>query len=107
MKNSSLLGGVLVLIGALCFSTTGFTQALIVDDGASSYAIGTIRMLFGGLLLLALLQGGQVFFFHGQCHRVVPLGRSVRPKQIVEVLVLLPCIDPIGIVGLVLVVKEA
>ena len=54
MKNSSFVGGLLVLIGALCFSTTGFTQALIVDDGASSYAIGTIRMLFGGLLLLAL-----------------------------------------------------
>ena len=47
MKNSSLLGGVLVLIGALCFSTTGFTQALIVDDGASSYAIGTIRRRAG------------------------------------------------------------
>lgn len=54
MKNSSFVGGLLVLLGALCFSTTGFTQALIVDDGASSYAIGTIRMLFGGLLLLAL-----------------------------------------------------
>ncbi|MBQ4616702.1 MAG: EamA family transporter [Mailhella sp.] len=54
MKNSSVLGGLFVLIGALCFSTTGFTQALIVDDGASSYAIGTIRMTFGGLLLLAL-----------------------------------------------------
>ena len=54
MKNSSLVGGLFVLIGALCFSTTGFTQALIVDDGASSYAIGTIRMLFGGLLLLGL-----------------------------------------------------
>ena len=57
MKNSSLLGGVLVLIGALCFSTTGFTQALIVDDGASSYAIGTIRMLLGGLLLLLYGRG--------------------------------------------------
>ena len=54
MQSFSLQGSLLVLAGALCFSTTGFTQALIIGDGATPYAIGALRMLVGGLSLLAL-----------------------------------------------------
>lgn len=54
MKNTSMKGSLLVLAGALCFSTTGFTQALIAGDGATPYAIGALRMLIGGLGLFFL-----------------------------------------------------
>lgn len=42
----------LILIGALCFSTNGLTQAL-APAGATPYLIGGLRMLGGGLALLA------------------------------------------------------
>lgn len=42
----------LVLLGALCFSTTGTVQAL-APEGSTPYAIGALRMLGGGLALLA------------------------------------------------------
>jgi DME family drug/metabolite transporter len=41
-------GALLVLAGALCFSTSGFTQA-IAPTGATPYVIGALRMLIGGL----------------------------------------------------------
>ncbi|MBQ8172338.1 MAG: EamA family transporter [Mailhella sp.] len=66
MKEFSLKGCLLVLAGSLCFSTTGFTQALIVGDGATPYAIGAIRMLVGGLCLLAFCAArGRVPRLHG------------------------------------------
>lgn len=54
MQEFSIKGGLFVLAGALCFSTVGFTQALIAGDGATPYGIMTLRMLVGGLALLAL-----------------------------------------------------
>ncbi len=44
-------GPLFILAGALCFSTTGFAQAL-APEGATPYVIGGIRMLGGGLALL-------------------------------------------------------
>lgn len=98
MQTSSAQGSLLVLAGALCFSTTGFTQALIAGDGATPYAIGVLRMLVGGLSLLALcavrgrlpglkgwpvknlllsalgVAGYQVCFFQGTLHAGVAIG---------------------------------
>lgn len=45
-------GPLLVIVGALCFSTTGTTQAL-APDGASPMVIGALRLWVGGLALLA------------------------------------------------------
>lgn len=47
----SLPGPVLILLGTLCFSTTGFTQAM-APQGATPYVIGATRMLVGGAVLL-------------------------------------------------------
>ncbi|NJB69143.1 DME family drug/metabolite transporter [Desulfobaculum xiamenense] len=47
----SIKGALLVLGGALCFSTSGFAQALVAGDGASPLLIGAVRMLIGGLAL--------------------------------------------------------
>lgn len=44
-------GPLLILLGALCFSTTGTVQALS-PEGATPYVIGALRMLVGGLALL-------------------------------------------------------
>lgn len=44
-------GPLLILAGALCFSTTGFVQAM-APQGATPYVIGAVRMLGGGLALL-------------------------------------------------------
>ncbi|MES9997627.1 EamA family transporter [Desulfovibrio aminophilus] len=49
----TLTGPLLVLAGALCFSTTGFAQALVVGDGATPLVIGALRMLIGGAALAA------------------------------------------------------
>ncbi len=48
----SLAGPLFVLAGALCFSTTGFTQALIAPFGATPLGIGGIRITVGALALL-------------------------------------------------------
>ncbi|MBR3880713.1 MAG: EamA family transporter [Mailhella sp.] len=98
MQTFSLQGCLLVLAGALCFSTTGFTQALIACDGATPYAIGALRMLIGGAGLLALcafrgnlpslhgwplknlalavlgVAGYQICFFHGTLQAGVAIG---------------------------------
>lgn len=50
-KTRSGYGPLLVLLGALCFSTTGTVQAL-APAGATPYVIGALRMLGGGLALL-------------------------------------------------------
>ena len=50
-KTGSGYGPLLVLLGALCFSTTGTVQAL-APAGATPYVIGALRMLGGGLALL-------------------------------------------------------
>lgn len=47
-------GAFLVLLGALCFSTSGTAQAL-APSGSTPYVIGVIRLFGGGLLLLAWL----------------------------------------------------
>lgn len=52
-KSIHACGPVLILTGALCFSTTGFASALAVADGASVPAVGAIRMLVGGAALAA------------------------------------------------------
>ena len=66
MQTFSLQGSLLVLAGALCFSTTGFTQALIANSGATPYAIGALRMLIGGLgLLLLCALRGRIPRLHG------------------------------------------
>lgn len=44
-------GPLLVLLGALCFSTTGTVQAM-APEGATPYVIGALRMLGGGIALL-------------------------------------------------------
>ena len=44
-------GPLLILAGALCFSTTGFVQAL-APEGATPYVIGALRMAVGGIALL-------------------------------------------------------
>ena len=45
-------GPLLILAGALCFSTTGFVQAL-APEGATPYVIGALRMAVGGIALLS------------------------------------------------------
>lgn len=45
-------GPLLVIAGALCFSTTGTTQAL-APEGASPMIIGALRLWVGGLAMLA------------------------------------------------------
>jgi len=51
-KAQSAAGPLFVLAGALCFSTTGFTQALIAPSGATPMGIGGMRIIVGGLALL-------------------------------------------------------
>ncbi len=51
MGNTFAKGPLLVLLGGLCFSTTGTVQALS-PEGATPWAIGTLRMAIGGLALL-------------------------------------------------------
>lgn len=48
----SLRAKLAILLGALCVSTTGSAQAL-APDGATPLAIGAIRLLGGGLCMLA------------------------------------------------------
>ncbi len=49
---SGMQGPVLILLGALCFCTTGYMQA-VAPPGATPYVIGCVRMLIGGAALLA------------------------------------------------------
>ena len=46
-------GPLFVLAGSLCYSTSGFAQAVFVADGASPLLTGAIRMVIGGLALTA------------------------------------------------------
>ena len=45
-------GAFLVLLGAFCFSGSGTIQAL-APEMATPFILGAIRLLFGGLFLLA------------------------------------------------------
>lgn len=100
MDTVSVRGPLLVLLGALCFSTTGTVQAL-APEGATPYVIGALRMLGGGLCLLAwcawrrilprrghwplqkvlpaagALLGFQLFFFKGVLAAGVAVGTVV------------------------------
>ena len=49
---SGMQGPVLILLGALCFCTTGYLQA-VAPEGATPYVIGCVRMLIGGAALFA------------------------------------------------------
>ncbi|MBR4424220.1 MAG: EamA family transporter [Mailhella sp.] len=49
---SGMQGPALILLGALCFCTTGYMQA-VAPHGATPYVIGCVRMLIGGAALLA------------------------------------------------------
>ena len=93
-------GPLLILLGALCFSTTGTVQALS-PEGATPYVIGALRMLVGGLALLLwcafrgelprfwrwpmrcvvpstlALLGFQFFFFRGVLEAGVAVGTVV------------------------------
>ena len=93
-------GPLFVLLGGLCFSTTGTVQAL-APEGATPFVIGTLRMLLGGLSLLAwclvkepfprfwtwplrclipstlALIGFQLFFFRGVALAGVAVGTVV------------------------------
>ena len=53
-KKNSLIakGPLLVILGSLCFSTTGTAQAL-APDGATPLVIGAIRLWVGGLAMIA------------------------------------------------------
>lgn len=53
MNKSLSIGSLAILLGALCASTTGTAQAL-APEGATPLAMGTIRMLGGGISLLLL-----------------------------------------------------
>jgi len=48
-------GPFLVLAGAICFGTIGFTQAITAADGATPLLIAGARMFIGGFSLLILL----------------------------------------------------
>lgn len=52
-NNSTYWGPLLVLAGAMLWGTTGTTQAL-APEGATPMAIGAMRLLVGGLCLLAV-----------------------------------------------------
>ncbi|WP_308774705.1 EamA family transporter [uncultured Bilophila sp.] len=93
-------GPLLIVLGALCFSTTGTVQAL-APEGATPYVIGALRLLGGGLALLAwcairgdlprfwrwpmrcvipsalALFGFQVFFFQGVLDAGVAVGTVI------------------------------
>lgn len=53
MSKSLSIGPLAILLGALCASTTGTAQAL-APEGATPLAMGTIRMLGGGISLFLL-----------------------------------------------------
>mgnify|MGYP001778052419 CR=1 FL=1 len=52
-------GPLFVLIGALCFSTSGFLQAL-APEGASPYVVAGSRMILGSLALFLLLKAHRI-----------------------------------------------
>ena len=58
MFQTSLKGPLLVLAGSLCFSTSGFLQA-IAPDQATPYVVAGMRMLIGAtaLFLFSVLTG--------------------------------------------------
>lgn len=51
MQLETIRGALLIVAGALCFSTSGLTQAVAVADGATPLQISALRMLVGGLSL--------------------------------------------------------
>lgn len=55
---NSLKGPALVLAGSLCFSTSGFLQA-IAPSGATPFVIGGSRLLIGALVLLLFILLGE------------------------------------------------
>ncbi|HBX24644.1 MAG TPA: EamA family transporter [Desulfotomaculum sp.] len=59
-QNKTYLGPLLVLSGAVLWGTTGTTQAL-APEGATPLAIGAMRLLVGGLCLLAIALFRQAF----------------------------------------------
>ena len=73
MSTSFVRGPLLILLGALCFSTTGTVQAL-APEGATPYVIGALRMLVGGLSLLlwCAFRGDLPRFWHWPMRCVIP-----------------------------------
>lgn len=53
MSQTSLKGPLLVLAGSLCFSTSGFLQAVALDQ-ATPYVVAGMRMLIGAVALFYL-----------------------------------------------------
>lgn len=76
-------GPLLIVLGALCFSTTGTVQAL-APEGATPYVIGALRMLGGGLALLAwcAMRGDLPRFWHWPMRCVVPSALALLGFQI-------------------------
>ncbi|MFA7467062.1 MAG: EamA family transporter [Desulfotomaculaceae bacterium] len=70
-QNKTYLGPLLVLSGAVLWGTTGTTQAL-APDGATPLAIGAMRLLVGGLCLLAI-----AYFLFSKGLSLVPAATAV------------------------------
>lgn len=68
---SGIRGPLFVLIGALCFSTSGFFQAL-APEGATPYVVAASRMLLGSLALFLFLKISKArISLQGWCWRYV------------------------------------
>lgn len=68
---SGIRGPLFVLIGALCFSTSGFFQAL-APEGATPYVVAASRMFLGSLTLFLFLKMRRVkVSLQGWCWRYI------------------------------------
>jgi len=59
---SAIPGPILIILAAMLWGTTGTSQAL-APEGATSSAIGSIRLLIGGAALVAIAVGRREFTF--------------------------------------------
>ncbi len=75
-------GPLLVLLGALCFSTTGSVQALFMPQ-AGAVSLCLVRMLGASIALFA------VCLLHGQLHSFLPARDWFAPKSLAAMLGLL------------------
>lgn len=74
---AGIRGPLLVLTGALCFSTSGFLQAL-APEGATPYVVAGCRMLLGAFSLYLFLKWRRVgISFRGWSWRYILDRKSV------------------------------
>lgn len=83
MSTPSAKGPLLIVLGALCFSTTGTVQAL-APEGATPYVIGALRLIVGGLALLAwcAIRGDLPRFWRWPMRCVVPSALALLGFQL-------------------------